>query len=121
MSVAAGFHHVVKQRTAERLNAEINGGQEVVIHEDDVSSVGVGDDDLSQRIEVGHFVVGEEALPATLGEEVVDLMQGSGNSLNGFLLDHHPQHAVFFNHTEELHVIPKELIVQAPAFQIGDG
>ncbi len=69
------------------MDAEIDGGEEAVSHEDDVSAVGIGNDDFSLGIEEGNVALDHEGQPAGIGEEAVDLLIGGGCSGDGRLAD----------------------------------
>ena len=63
-SGAAGFEHIIQQGPREGLHSQINGSQQTVRHQNEVSPVRVGDGHLPLRVKVGRFAVCGEALPA---------------------------------------------------------
>ena len=103
------------------LDAEVNGGKEAVFHEDDISTVAVGDDELSRGIEEGGVALDDEALPAGVSEETLDFRVGGRFSGDGRLADQEAQAGVGLECAKEDHLISKNFIVKLPALQIGDG
>ncbi len=45
------------------MDAEVDGGEVAIGHEDEVAAVGVGDDDLVFGVEVGGVIVDDEFFP----------------------------------------------------------
>lgn len=46
------------------MNAEVDGGEQTIVHENDVAAMCIGNDNLFLRIEVGDVAVDDETLPA---------------------------------------------------------
>lgn len=103
------------------MDAEIDGGEEAVCHEDDVSAVGIGDDDFPIGIEEGNVALDHEGQPAGIGEEAVDLLIGGGCSGDGGLADQEAQARIGFERAEEYNLVAEDFVVKMPALQIGDG
>ena len=102
------------------MNAEIDGGEETVLHEDDVSAVGVGDDDFPFGIKEGDVALDHKRQLAGIGEKAPDLLIGGGRSGDGRLLNQQAEAQIRFKRAEEHDLVAEDFVVKVPALQIGD-
>lgn len=111
----------IEQGVGECLDAEIDGGEEAVCHEDEVSAMGVGNDDFLFGIEEGGVSFDHKRQPAGIGEETSDLFIGGGCSGDGGLADQQAEACIRFERAEELDLVAEDFVVKVPALQVGDG
>lgn len=119
--MGAKFGDGIEQGIGEWLDAEIDGSEETVCHEDDVSAVGVGDHDFPFGIKEGEVAFDLKRQPAGIREEAPDLLVGGGCSGDGGLADQQAEARIRFERAEELDLIAEDFVVKMPALQIGDG
>lgn len=60
----AEFGDGIQEGAGDGLDAQVDGCEESVFHQDDVTAMGVGDDDMSFGIEEGDIAVDDEPSPA---------------------------------------------------------
>ena len=111
----------IEQGSGDGLDAEVDGGEEAVVHEDDVAAMGVGDHDFPFGIEEGDVALDHKRQPAGIGEETPDFLIGGGRPGDGWLADQQAEPCVGLDRTEKDDLVTENLIVKMPALQIGDG
>lgn len=111
----------VEEGTGEALDAKVNGSEESVFHEDDVTAVGVRNDDAPFGIEEGEIAFDHKRLPAGVGEESADLLIGGWRAGDGRLADQQAEASVGLECSEEGDLIAENLIMKIPALQVRDG
>ncbi len=79
--------HGIDEIRSEFLDSQIDGGEGAVVHEDEISRMGVGDRDLQRRIEVGEIQSDLKGLPARVLKEAADLFLVGGLPGDGGLAD----------------------------------
>jgi hypothetical protein len=103
------------------LDAEIDGGEEAVCHEDDVSAVGVGDYDVPFGVKEGDVALDHKRQPAGIGEKAPDLLIGGGRPGDGRLADQQAEACIRFKCSEEDDLVAEDFVVKVPALQVSDG
>ena len=70
------------------MDAEVDGGQEAVRHENKISAMGVGNGEAIYRIKVGELAIGMKGLPTIAYKKIPDLVvMGGWCAGDGGLLD----------------------------------
>jgi len=62
------------------LDAQIDRGEETVVHQDDIAPMGVGNGNAASRIEKRDIAVDGEALPSGRGKELGDILVEIGRT-----------------------------------------
>ncbi len=111
----------IEECAGDGLNAEVDRSEETVVHEDDVTAVGVGDDDLPLRIEEGKVAINDKALPTRVGEEAFDFRNACRLAFDGGLANQEAEAVVCLESAKEDDAITENLVVEVPTFQVVNG
>jgi hypothetical protein len=110
-----------KKTACEALDAEVDGGQEAVRHENEISAMGVGNGEVINRIKVGELAIGMKGLPAIAYKKIPDLVVMGGRCAgNGGLLDQKAETCGGRVNSEKTQLVGKKKIMPMPAFQVID-
>jgi len=111
----------IEERTGYALDTEVDGGEETVVHEDDIAAVSVGNDDLPHGIEKCDVPIDDKAKPTGFEEEPLDLRIGRGLACDGGLADQEAEALVGALNAKKDDFIAEDFIVEVPTLQIVDG
>ena len=81
------FGDGIEECGGEALDTEVDGGEETVVHEDEVPAVGVRYDHIPLWVKEGRVALNDEAFPTGVGEELMDLRLGGRGAGDGGLAD----------------------------------
>jgi hypothetical protein len=118
--LAAELGDCIEKRCGEVLNAQVDRGEETVVHQDDVAAMSVGNGDAALGIEERDVAVDGEALPPGRSEELRNLLIGGRLPRDGRLPDKEAETGISLESANEGDIVSEKVVVEGPALEVVD-